>query len=248
MSMYERVWVKMHCCLVHWFMEYGNVLLRFVLLDTWFPVLFTYKGYRGIQMLWCLFYLPVPLSAPQLILHLALDFLAPAALTQFAPREYEGGRRRQCVRIWKLAFDLVSVSVCLCAYVRFHLYFLSFLLISTQLVSVKVSECDLKKWTRCLLRYEIWRLLALCWLMKQQGTHVHTQGQCGWLVFLPWNSSTSCEWPSVVLFFWQSVLFPGGKSVLFLFIGAILFLKNTFNITNIVIFTLIPSFLRMANW
>lgn len=86
--------------------------------------------------------------------HLALDFLVSAALTQFFfPWEYEGGREQQCVGLLKLAFDLVTVSVCLCVFARFHLYFLSSLLISSQLVSVSgVSECDRdrNKWTRCL--------------------------------------------------------------------------------------------------
>lgn len=90
-----------------------------------------------------------------MFLHLYLDFLVAAALWQFFPWEDEGGRERHCVGMLKLAFDLVSVSVCLCVYVRFHLCFLSVLLISTQLVSEEVSECDLTKWTRCLSRYEI---------------------------------------------------------------------------------------------
>lgn len=49
----------------------------------------------------------------------------------------------------KLAFDVDVVSNCLWVYVRFHLCFLSFLLLSTQLDSGEVSECGPNKWTRC---------------------------------------------------------------------------------------------------
>lgn len=67
-------------------MEYENVLLMAVLLDTLFPQLFTSNsdrllglGFGAIHGLQCLFCLPVSL----LTRHYALDLLVPAALRQF---------------------------------------------------------------------------------------------------------------------------------------------------------------------